>query len=281
MKNAKKNEKWACKWHFPLYRDRKVSENMNINPTLLTNWVPAKATFPVLVQPKLDGVRCIATREGLFTRNGKRIVAAAHVERQLACFFTRAYPGAVLDGELVHTSGCQATVSAIMRRDECEALHLHVFDGALFPALFEDAFDDRFGRIASHFVVLFGIKDMPHVHVVETRHATCEADVRRAHAYWAAEGFEGAVIRDPEAPYCEGRTDKVQKLKVHQDSEFLCVAAAEGILTFELKDGRKFLAQGGASFDASPVGKLVTVRFNGLTDDGIPRHAVAVCIRAD
>lgn len=250
---------------------------MNINPTLLTNWVPAKASYPVFVQPKLDGVRCIATKDGLFTRNGKAIVAAPHVEHQLATFF-RDNPDAVLDGELVHTSGCQATVSAIMRREACEALHFHVFDGAVLDVILEADFDDRFEDVAA------ALKrcGAPHVHPVETLRVNCECDVRRAHAYWTAEGFEGAVIRRPGAPYCHGRTEMVQKLKVHQDSEFLCVAlTSTGCLRFAMKDGRTFEAQGMANFDVPPVGKMVTVRHNGLTDDGIPRHAVAHCLRAD
>lgn len=250
---------------------------MKFKPSLLTFWVSAKASYPVFVQPKLDGVRCIATKDGLFTRNGKAIVAAPHVEHQLANFFMD-NPDAVLDGELVHTSGCQATVSAIMRREACEALHFHVFDGAVLDVILEADFDDRFEDVAA------ALKrcGAPHVHPVETLRVNCECDVRRAHAYWTAEGFEGAVIRRPGAPYCHGRTEMVQKLKVHQDSEFLCVAmTSTGCLRFAMMDGRTFEAQGGASFDASPVGKLVTVRFNGLTDDGIPRHAVAVCIRAD
>lgn len=274
MKNAK-NEKWACKWHFILYRDRKVSENMNINPTLLTNWVPAKATFPVFVQPKWDGVRCIATAKGLFTRNGKRIACAPHISFQLGEFFAT-FPEAFLDGELVHPAGVQATTSAVMGRRPVEELAYHVFDACLHHGVRNLPYHARLLMVLPLIDRRF-----PGVHLIDCKHAGSVEEVRTMHSALVAEGFEGAVIRDPVAPYCEGRTDKVQKLKVHQDAEYRCVAAAEGILTFELKDGRKFLAQGGASFDASPVGKLVTVRFNGLTDDGIPRHAVAVCIRAD
>ena len=54
---------------------------------------------PVFSQPKLDGIRCIAMREGLFTRTGKEITAVPHISEALEPFFEK-YPNAVLDGEL-------------------------------------------------------------------------------------------------------------------------------------------------------------------------------------
>ena len=53
----------------------------------------------VFSQPKLDGIRCIAMREGLFTRTGKKIVAVPHIHEALKPFF-ELYPNATLDGEL-------------------------------------------------------------------------------------------------------------------------------------------------------------------------------------
>ena len=41
----------------------------------------------VFSQPKLDGIRCIAMREGLFTRSGKPITAVPHIHEALEPFF--------------------------------------------------------------------------------------------------------------------------------------------------------------------------------------------------
>lgn len=54
----------------------------------------------VFAQPKLDGVRCIATSQGLFTRSGKRIMGMDHIEAQLIDEVFNIYPDLVLDGEL-------------------------------------------------------------------------------------------------------------------------------------------------------------------------------------
>ena len=53
----------------------------------------------VFVQPKLDGVRCIFTKDGAFSRTGKQFKNVAHLEEDLEDFFDD-NPNSVLDGEL-------------------------------------------------------------------------------------------------------------------------------------------------------------------------------------
>ncbi|MCP4324822.1 MAG: hypothetical protein GY787_23830, partial [Alteromonadales bacterium] len=51
------------------------------------------------IQPKLDGVRCIFTKDGAYSRTGKQFKNVAHLEEDLEDFFKK-YPDTVLDGEL-------------------------------------------------------------------------------------------------------------------------------------------------------------------------------------
>ena len=53
----------------------------------------------VFIQPKLDGVRCIFTKDGAYSRAGKKFHNLRHIELRLERFF-KAQPNAVLDGEL-------------------------------------------------------------------------------------------------------------------------------------------------------------------------------------
>ncbi len=55
--------------------------------------------FPAYGQPKLDGIRCIATAQGLFTREGNILVSVPHINEALAPIFLK-YPELELDGEL-------------------------------------------------------------------------------------------------------------------------------------------------------------------------------------
>ena len=53
----------------------------------------------VCVQPKLDGIRCIARKDGLWSRKGERFVAVPHVWEEIKHLFEE-NPDLVLDGEL-------------------------------------------------------------------------------------------------------------------------------------------------------------------------------------
>ena len=54
---------------------------------------------PVYIQPKLDGVRCVLTKDGGFSRTGKKFMNIAHIELSLMSFFKQ-NPDIILDGEL-------------------------------------------------------------------------------------------------------------------------------------------------------------------------------------
>ena len=54
---------------------------------------------PVYIQPKLDGVRCLFTKDGAFSRTGKQFMNVAHIHAELIPFFQQ-QPDVVLDGEL-------------------------------------------------------------------------------------------------------------------------------------------------------------------------------------
>ena len=54
---------------------------------------------PVYIQPKLDGIRCLFTANGAFSRNKKQFMNLKHIEMALKPFFDQ-NPDVVLDGEL-------------------------------------------------------------------------------------------------------------------------------------------------------------------------------------
>lgn len=70
-----------------------------VKPMRAYDYVPEEVTYPCVMQPKLDGMRCIATKNGLFTRTGKPIVSVPHIWESLSSIFDKE-PDRVIDGEL-------------------------------------------------------------------------------------------------------------------------------------------------------------------------------------
>ena len=71
----------------------------DIKAMLAHKYNPDRADYPAYIQPKLDGVRCLFTAKGAFSRTGKQFMNVYHIEQQLNPFFA-ANPNTVLDGEL-------------------------------------------------------------------------------------------------------------------------------------------------------------------------------------
>ena len=71
-----------------------------LRPMLASKWDQVgKVSPPFLVSPKLDGCRCVATKQGLFTRNGHALHGLTRIKHALAPLFKND-PRLVLDGEL-------------------------------------------------------------------------------------------------------------------------------------------------------------------------------------
>ena len=93
---------------------------------------------PVYMQPKLDGVRCLFTKDGAFSRTGKQFMNVKHIEKMLSHFF-KACPWTVLDGELYNhdlRNDFEKIISLVRKQkptdeDRAEAhkmIQYHVYD---------------------------------------------------------------------------------------------------------------------------------------------------------
>jgi DNA ligase-1 len=206
----------------------------------------------------------------------------------------------VLDGELyAHGLGFQAIVSAVKNRRKVAAssLRYHVYD------LIDAKGVKTLGYAKRHAILRRVVEAHPawRVELVPTERARSAADVERLMERWhEREGYEGVMVRDSSdaAVYEPGkRSATLLKLKRFDDAEFEIVdvetaagkdagtavfvcRVANTLLTFRarplgtLAERRKMLI--GRS---KLIGKPLTVRYQGLTDDGIPRFPVGVAVR--
>jgi ATP-dependent DNA ligase len=91
-------------------------------------YIPQAAAFPVDVQPKLDGMRCIVSAHDLILRSrGGKAYNLPHIADQLA----RILPaGATADGEIyIHGVALQTLVSLVTRQQiMTSTFEFHIFE---------------------------------------------------------------------------------------------------------------------------------------------------------
>lgn len=231
---------------------------------------------------KLDGVRAYWDGQRFVSRLGNTFVAPA--------WFTAGLPAIPLDGELwCGRKAFQKTVSIVRREDGAEAwrtVRYVVFDApdATTP------FEARIDRVRA---LLTGA-GLPHVEV--HAHQRCEgtAHLERELARVEALGGEGLMLRQPGSRYEVGRSTSLLKVKSFQDAEAKVIdhlagtgrhQGRLGALQVELVNGTRFSVGTGFSDrereDPPPLGTIVTVRYQELSDGGVPRFPSFVGVRVD
>lgn len=274
------------------------------------------AFLPALVQPKLDGVRMLARLDAkgalhLTTRSGKSLDHLRPALEGAVAAVLKEAPrrSIVLDGELyAHGAGFQAIVSAVRNVGRAaltaaegrplqvapgKPLKYHVYD-LIDPERPATGFSDRHALLGD----MVGTVAAGLVTLVPAMPARTGKDVDALHDRFVSQGYEGAMVRDAASPYEPGRrAPGLLKFKRFQDAEFRVVGWVEasgkdkGTVVFECE-----VSPGGARFRVRPqgtheersrmlldapalLGRMLTVRFQGRTLDGIPRFPIGIAIR--
>jgi ATP-dependent DNA ligase len=274
-----------------------VGKTEFFSPMLATKWedLKDKITYPIYVQPKLDGVRCVITCDGAKTRNGKDIPTIPHIIEELQPLFL-ANPELILDGELYNHELKEDfnEIISIVRRSKPSADDLekskemaqyHVYD---LPS--------NNGDFLSRTLELFElVKSVQYTKYVATYTAQNEEDADNHYGKFMEEGYEGGMAR-LNKPYEVKRSKTLMKRKDFEDAEFEIVRIEEGQgnwaghakrVVFRLEDGRECGSglKGNFAFakklleDADLyVGGEVTVKFFTRTPDGMPRFPVSIAL---
>lgn len=246
---------------------------------------------PCYAQPKLDGARCIATREGLFSRQGKPFLSVPHIFEALEPVF-RHNPEVILDGELYNHELRDdfGQIMSLVRKSKPTAddlqqsrqlIQYHVYDMPHLPHTFgtrSAAVNEAVNMARSSF-----IKE------VATRKTLTAAELDQFHADQIANGYEGSMVR-LDTPYEQKRSNNLLKRKEFKTEEFpvLCIEEGEGnwsgvakSVECALPDGRAFGA--GIKGTRERAAELLhetwthcTVRFFEYTPDGVPRFPVVI-----
>lgn len=279
---------------------KSIDTKMRFKPMLATKWTDRSEKIDsktVYVQPKLDGVRCIATKDGLWTREGKPILGAPHIFEKLKKYFEKD-GDLILDGELYNHSlkdDFNKIVSAVKKQKPTagdletskQLIQYWVYDVPSVSKYFTDRLRHLVDTVEADTHII-------HVETVEVSKDTVE----EVAATFIENGFEGAMIRI-NGKYENKRSNNLIKYKEFQDEEFEIVDIQEGDGNRRAMAARIVLrGSNGANFSAGPIGdvaycsellankdeyigKMGTVVFQNYTPDGIPRFPKFKGVRFD
>lgn len=208
-----------------------------VEPMLANKWEDHKhkIQYPVYCQPKLDGLRCIISKDknGFIvgkSRKGKVWVTIPHIINELEPLFER-YPNLILDGELYNhkyhddfnkiTSLVKKTKPSKDDLTECEKyVQFHWYDTA--------SSDHTFRQRTNWIKTLserFNFADC--IQIVPTHKAHSLEELDEYYGEYLDNNYEGQMVR-VDAPYSFKRTSNLLKRKEFQEEDFPIVAFEEG-----------------------------------------------------
>jgi DNA ligase-1 len=275
---------------------------LRVNPMLAKKYEDYKDHgFPVACQPKLDGLRCLITREGAYSRLWKPFATLAHISEELQSVFDD-YPEILaFDGEMYSHSlnnDFEKIVSIVKQPkatqddiDKCKRnIKYHIYDVSTAKPL---SFANRHKLLRE----IYDDSDFSYIEFVDTSFPQTQDDLDFLYQLYLNQGYEGQMVRVPDSVYQQKRTKDLLKRKEFMDGEYRIVGYKEGkggregciILELELPNG--------GSFDSVPVGPIeylrrlwnnkdnliglfATVKYQNLSAEGVPRFNNTTKIRA-
>ena len=259
-----------------------------------------KLTGKKIVEPKLDGVRCLTVVDyenktvTQYTRNGKVLENFSHITDYLSNFLNEFGRSYVIDGEIMSTD-FQSLMREVHRKHDVKTSDavLNVFD--IIPLVEFKAGKSVMGQrrrsafLRENFSKIFA--DSGFINIVPQREFdldvfTDEIEFRDYMKEMVDKGFEGIMIKEPNAPYQCKRTTDWLKMKPFIEVSLAVTSVEEGtgrnveklgaIVCEGVDDGKKIVVNVGSGFTDeqraefweakdSLIGQVVEVRADAAT----------------
>jgi DNA ligase-1 len=278
-----------------------INEQQYFEPMLAAKWedYKDKIQYPIYSQAKLDGIRCILTKNGMFSRNGKPIISAPHIIDSVKPLF-ETNPDLIFDGELYadkFANDFNTIVSLVKKTKPTDAdlaeskkqIEYHIYD---LPSS-----NKNFLHRAYDLGILFEtrLEMSKYCRLVDTRKAENEEMVMEQYGLLVDAGYEGQILR-VDAKYENKRSKSLLKHKSFIDEEFQILDIVEGegnrsgtagYMVFNTGEGKRFKSNVKGTWDETAeilrnkkqlIGKQATIKYFNLTPDGIPRFPYVINI---
>lgn len=254
--------------------------------------------FPCFVQPKIDGIRALYYKNSLWSRKGKEFMFLEHIKKEIS---EKVPSGVVLDGELYSEKLSFQELAGIVRKkklNEEDLLNIGKVKWVIYDYVSKEDFIERNKFLKE----LFTLHKFENIELLKSEICNTSEEIKKYLKKYEEQGFEGLIIRNFKGEYkLNHRSKNLQKLKSFIDEEFKIVDFTEGtgiekglvIWVCETINGQRFSVRPQGTHEERAklyknakkyIGKLLTVRFQELTDDGaggggIPRFPTGVAIR--
>ena len=221
-------------------------------------------SYPVRVEAKLDGLRCVAVKSKgevtLYTRSGTVLETLPRIKSAIEALSGDDF---VLDGEVMGNDwneSASVVMSSKSKKDDSKML-FHAFDIISIEDWKRQKSETHYrARLLDLQMVLGDTTGTPFRYVKSVM-ANDEQDLREFYSGCLEEGYEGVMLKDIGAPYQWKRSPAILKLKP--------VATEEGVVVgwYEANANTKRAGQFGGFVVLTPNG--VTTRVGGGYTDAL------------
>ena len=285
---------WDKKAEKEYFKDvKEVDTYDKFKPMLAHDYTKTKV--PVTqgwVQPKLDGIRCVVNKDGMWTRSGKAIDSCPHIWESLQGFMEQ-NPHYILDGELYNhelkadfnkiISLVRKTKSTPADIEEAKSLvEYHVYD------MFDKSAPDM--NFINRVKQAYWAKN-EFVKIVTTDYCDTQEELDELYSEYMLNGYEGQMVRQ-DGTYENKRSKNLLKRKefITEEYEVVSVEVGQGNwdgyakrFVLKLPNGNQFgsgvrgnQAQLKELWEAEVKPTWATLRYFEMTPDGVPRFPVVI-----
>ena len=258
----------------------------------------------LMVDRKYNGMRQVTSAIGPFTREGEPVRSAPHIWATVESLFTQ-FPNLVLDGELYNhdyrhtlnemmkivrkTADHELTTELLAKSEKI--VRYYVYDAYGFTTADGVAITEDTPCKKRRDALTKLLKGIQYVVPVPYFMANTMGEAHALFEQFIEDGYEGAILRNADAPYQHDRVNDLIKLKPFDDMEVLILAIIDPgsgnwggtgkTATVKSADGKVF----DATFkgDHATVkkiliekdkweGQTVTMTYCGFTGKGVPNH---------
>jgi ATP-dependent DNA ligase len=276
-------------------------EGLFFHPMLAVTWEKANAKykqFPLIADPKLDGMRITEQGVEVISRTGEPIMTVGHIVEELAEFFED-YPEVRLDGELYNHEYKEDfnSLMSIARQSKPTVEDLKIAHAKLEFHVY-DCYDESDPLMTAYDRKVWlrnNLQDYEFVKYVDFVWVNNQAELDVVKEQNLINGYEGTMTREPNSIYENKRSNWLLKHKDFITEEFkvhnIVVGKGNrsGIAgTVEVVKNGKIVGcgiRGSHEYCKNMlikkdeyIGKLATIRHFGETPDGSLRFPVCIDI---